>query len=146
MMPGVRSAVGEAQPLTGMFPGWMDRWNGRLLTRVPLSDREKPLVEGFQGPSALFDDGKQRVLLRYTERPTRQLLDAEAVFRREDYRVSRLDSGAFRAEKTWLKCVVRQRIFDRAGEEWTSVSAWYWAALFGASQGPWWAVVTIEDL
>jgi hypothetical protein len=38
---------------------------------------------------------------------------------------------------------VRERIYDDAGHNWTDVSAWYWAALFGGD-GPWWAVTVAE--
>jgi len=35
-----------------------------------------------------------------------------------------------------------QRTQARAG--WTDVSSWYWAAFFGQTHGPWWAVTVAE--
>jgi hypothetical protein len=39
---------------------------------------------------------------------------------------------------------VYERIYDVAGNSWSDVSAWYWAALLGKSAGPWWSVVIAE--
>jgi hypothetical protein len=35
---------------------------------------------------------------------------------------------------------VREVIADSHGNRWTDVSAWYWAAVRGETQGPWWAI------
>lgn len=39
---------------------------------------------------------------------------------------------------------VHERIYDSAGQQWTDVSSWYWAALLGKTTGPWWAVTVAE--
>jgi len=34
---------------------------------------------------------------------------------------------------------------DGRGGHWTDVSAWYWSALLGSSEGPWWALTVAEN-
>ena len=142
-------------PLSERFPGWPVRWRGATLRRVKLTDRERPLARGFDGPVALFDDGRAQLLLRYTERPTRYLQPAVECLRGDDWRVTLLADhidghgsawASFRAEKQWQRCVVRECVFDQSGRSWTNAASWYWSALFGATRGPWWAVVTMEEL
>ena len=39
---------------------------------------------------------------------------------------------------------VRERITDTNGRGWTDVSEWYWNAIGGKTEGPWWAVTVLE--
>ena len=41
--------------------------------------------------------------------------------------------------------VVREAVTDGRGGQWTDVSAWYWSALMGRSEGPWWAFTLAEN-
>jgi hypothetical protein len=41
---------------------------------------------------------------------------------------------------------VSERVTDRRGREWQSVTSWYWASTFGWSNGPWWTITLVERL
>jgi hypothetical protein len=52
--------------------------------------------------------------------------------------------GSFVAIKGREILRVRERAYDSAGNGWTGVSEWYWAAFLGRTAGPWWAVTVVE--
>jgi hypothetical protein len=152
--PALRLAVGESMPLSERFPGWPDHWRGQTLRRIKLGDVEGAFVRDFNGPAALFDCGPGRVLLRYTERPTRRLRGALDSLRRDDWKVADLGPhvdgmgaawASYRADKRWQRILVRECVFDQRGRSWSTPGEWYWAALMGSGRGPWWAVVTMEE-
>lgn len=154
VMPVLRSSVGESQPLDSHFPGWWREWNGRPLRRLKMGDREKAFAAGFPGPVALFDDGERQILLRYTERPTALIRPMEECLG-ETYEVQRMgtseDSGGHRwrtviAAAKLEKWLVREQIVSHTGESWVYGRLWFWAALLGFTQGPWWSVVTFEPV
>ena len=155
LAPVLRWGIGETNPAAANVPGWLDQLEGRPLKRGKLADREKPFAVGFPGAAAAFDEGRRRVLLRYTERPTRHLRPARQCLAEEDYAIRPLpdwtdSNGAawssFQASKTWERWLVRERVFDHAGESWPTVDDWFWPALLGSTRGPWWSVVTMEPL
>jgi hypothetical protein len=39
---------------------------------------------------------------------------------------------------------VCEQIRDAAGRTWPEPSSWYWPALAGRSQGPWWSTTVVE--
>ena len=39
---------------------------------------------------------------------------------------------------------MREAITDGTASRWTDVSQWYWEALLGRTQGPWWAITVAE--
>lgn len=137
------------------FPGWPKVFGGRPLSRLALSEREKRFSEGFPGHVATFTDGREIVLLRWLPNATRRLHPASDCYRGLGYHVTPLPLsrdpngavwGAFRAEKKGSKTLfVRERIWDRDGNGWSDVSAWYWSALLGRTSGPWWSAAIAEE-
>ena len=135
------------------FPGWPSHFEGRALTRLPLSEREERFGGDFPGRVARFTDGRREVIVRFVTGATRRLHPASDCFAGIGYRVRPRplqfdDSGArwgsFTAERGGEKFRVYERIYSDAGGSWEDVSAWYWDAAGGNSPGPWWAVTVAE--
>lgn len=134
------------------FPGWPARFEGSPLRPLPLSDREKRFAKGFPGRIAGFTDGRRQILMRWIAKPTRRLHPASDCYRGLGYAVKPLPSwtdsrgirwGVFEARKAEGVRVL-ERIHDTSGNSWADVSAWYWAALLGKTESPWWAVTVTE--
>jgi len=134
---------------------WPTRWQGRALTRLPLSPDETRWLRDFPGSVARFNDGGREVLIRRVERPTRMLHPAADCFRGLGYSVARPEIrevggerwSCFTVRKDGLGREVCERIHDGRGGAWTDTSAWYWSALWHHDRGPWWAwtVVGLTD-
>lgn len=128
-------------------PEWPTRWQGRELTRLPLSPAETRWLRDFPGSVARFTDGGREVLIRRVERPTRMLHPVADCFRGLGYGVARPEIreaggerwSCFVARKDGLGREVCERIHDGRGGAWTDASAWYWSALWRRDPGPWWA-------
>ena len=128
-------------------PEWPTRWQGRELTRLPLSPDETRWLRDFPGSVARFTDGGREVLIRRVERPTRMLHPAADCFRGLGYGVARPEIreaggerwSCFTARKDGLGREVCERIHDGRGGNWTDASAWYWSAWWRRDRGPWWA-------
>jgi hypothetical protein len=88
------------------------------------------------------------VIMRWIAAPTRKLHAASDCFKGSGYRVKPLPLetangmtwGSFAAERGTQRLHVREVITDGSGNRWTDVSAWYWAAVRGGTQAPWWAI------
>jgi hypothetical protein len=128
---------------------WPTRFEGRALTQLPLSAVEQRFAAQFPGQIGRFTDGWRDVTIRIAAEPTRLLHPASDCFRGLGYRVDAprvVEDGAgvawscFVAEKDGTMRRVCERIYDAQGGAWTDVSAWYWAALFGRTRGPWFAL------
>lgn len=52
--------------------------------------------------------------------------------------------GCFIARKQADSLTVCEQIRDAAGRTWPDPSSWYWPALTGGSQGPWWSTTIVE--
>jgi hypothetical protein len=52
--------------------------------------------------------------------------------------------SCFRASLRDEHLRVCELIRDGQGASWPDVSAWYWNAIFGSRQGPWWSFVVAE--
>ena len=131
------------------FPGWPTHFEGMPLQPLPLSVLEQRFAEGFPGRVARFSDGRREIVFRWIASETRKLHPAADCFRGSGYTITPqpidvdLDGarwGSFVAERGGQRIKVRERIYDTAGNNWTDVSSWYWAALRARSQRPWWAV------
>lgn len=130
------------------FPGWPDRFEGRPLTRLPLSALEQRFQQAFPGKVARFSDGRHEVILRWVSEGSRKLHSAADCFKANGYALTPqpiLVQGnqrwsGFIAGKGSQRLLVRERIADGAGGEWSDVSAWYWAVQLGQTRGPWWTV------
>lgn len=135
------------------FPGWPDNFDGKRLRQLPLSDRENLFLQYFPGSIGRFTDGKREYILRWLTSPTRKFHPASDCFRGIGYQIeslsieSREDNqqwSVFLASKADERFRVYERIYDQQGNSWTDVSSWYWAAMLGKSEGPWWSVTIAE--
>jgi len=135
-------------PPAAAFPGWPEEVDGRPLTARALAARERRLPAGFPGRIAAFGDGRRLLVLRWVTRPTRQLHAAADCFRGAGYAVSPRPLRRDAAGRVWAvtagrrgdaRLRIAERIVGSRGDSFTDVSSWYWAALLGRSEGPWWA-------
>lgn len=149
MLP-YRATAPEAK--TG-FPGWPATFDGRPLTPLEISARERRFAEGFPGYIGRFSDGERELVIRWVAEETRMLHPAADCYRGIGFDVEPRPAlvdpsgarwGAFLARRGTETVLVKERIFDDAGGSWSDVSQWYWAALLGRTTGPWWAVTTTE--
>lgn len=140
---------------TSAEPNWTESFEGRRLTRLPLSQREQRFHRNFPGRVARFTDGERELVVRWVAEETRRLHPAADCLRGAGYTVTPLPQHVDDEGNAW-SCVeavrkgerlcVRERVHDLDGGSWADVSAWYWAARLGNTQGPWWAVTVAEPL
>ena len=144
-----------AEPAPVAAPEWPSQWDGRALRPMALSEVERRFASRFPGAIARMTDGRQQLVLRQVEQPTRMLHPAADCYRGLGYRITaaHLETDAqqrrwrcFEAERGGARLRVCERIVDAAGEAYTDTSHWYWAALLGRSTGPWQAVTTAQVL
>jgi hypothetical protein len=135
------------------FPGWPGSFEGRTLTRLPLSEREERFGLDFPGRIARFTDGRREIIIRWVTQPTRKLHPASDCFEGIGYSVEpsalRVGNdgsrwGSFIAVRGDERLLVAERIYTDSGDSWADVSAWYWSAIAENSSGPWWAVTVAE--
>jgi hypothetical protein len=138
-------------PMVGNFPGWPTELAGKPLRLLPLGPLEQRFAEDFPGRIGRFTDGEREIVIRWVSQETRKLHPASDCFRGSGYSIKpqplAIDNdgahwGTFIATRGSEQLTVRERIYDDAGNQWTDVSAWYWAATTGKSQGPWWALTS----
>lgn len=130
-------------------PEWPAHFEGKPLRALPLNALEQSFAAGFPGRMARFTDGRREIILRWVSEDTRKLHPASDCFRGAGYTVTPQPAivdaqgarwGSFTATRGGQRLEVRERIYDTSNQQWTDVSAWYWAAATGQSRGPWWAV------
>lgn len=135
------------------FPGWPTQLDGQLLKPLPLSEKERLFASEFPGRIQRFSDGRREYILRWLFNPTRKLHPASDCLRGVGFSINPLPLATLSGEAKWSQFQasrgeeslrVYERIYDNAGNSWSDVSAWYWAALLGKSAGPWWSVVIAE--
>jgi len=151
LVPLLDIRINEA-PNGPAFPGWPEHFNGKTLVSMSLSDVEKRFDAKFPGRMARFQAGKQSLVIRWINRPTRKLHSAADCYRGSGFHLKYLPLETDRAGNRWAafqaKKVriyrVREQIVDANGKQWTDVSSWYWAALLRRSHGPWWAFTVSE--
>lgn len=134
---------------------WPARWNGRPLRPLALSAVEQRFADRFPGRIARLTDGRQVLVWRAVQRPTRMLHPASDCYRGLGWRImeSRLERDGdgllwrcFVAEREGRRLRVCERIVDARGEAFTDASSWFWAAQSGRSAGPWLAITTASVL
>lgn len=134
------------------FPGWPHTFAGAPLRELPLSLRERQLLSDFPGRVGRFACTRSDLVIRWVTSETRMLHPASDCYRALGYTVKPLplyvDSGgrrwgAFQASRAGRSVYVREQIIDPAGRSFSDVSAWYWSALLGKSQGPWWVFTVV---
>jgi len=135
------------------FAGWPVAYEGRALTEMPLTQREIAFARDFPGRIRRFSDGKREIIIRWIGVPTRRLHPAADCLRGIGYSIAPLPArrdvdghamGCLRASHGADVMTVCEVIRDAQGAAFPDVSAWYWNALFGATQGPWWSFVIAE--
>ncbi len=136
------------------FPGWPAAYDGPAWRELELDARERRFFGGFPGRTTRRTDGERTVLLRWVLEPTRRLHPAQECYRGLGFDLRALPLqvehgatwSAFVATRGAARWLVRERIFDAQGGEWTDVSSWFWSGLTGRSRGPWFAVTLVEPL
>lgn len=138
-------------------PRWPAELQGHAVTALPLTEREQVFARGFPGRIRRFTDGQTQYILRWITRPTRRLHPAADCFRASGYRIEAAGLWRDKSGARWSRFVakkgdsgtmlrVSEHIYDEAGNSWSDVSAWYWAASRSSSEGPWWALTVIESV
>ena len=140
-------------PVPQAFGGWPQQFDSRPLLELGLSEQERLFAQGFPGWVGRFTDGSREIVLRWINRPSRNLHPAQDCLKGVGYRITphplRVDAtghhwGCVRAERNGQALTVCERVYDEAGESWSDVSSWYWTAMLGKSTGPWWAATVAE--
>lgn len=140
---------------TAQFPGWPSHFEGKPLRQLPLTNLENGFLKGFPGQIGRFTDGSREIIIRWVTQETRQLHPSIDCYKGLGYLIHPLplvsDSqghlwGAYKVSCGSRNYLVKERIFDQAGNNWSDVSAWYWSALLNKTQGPWWSIVISERL
>jgi hypothetical protein len=149
---GGKSAA-PADQSAALLPPWPDEFQGRPLTRVPLTDVERRFLSGFPGDVARFTDGERDIILRWVTQPTRRLHPADDCYRAWGFSVGeskiRADRDGVRwrcfgAGKNGARREVCEQVRDAEGMHWSDVSSWYWAATLDRTTGPW-LVTTVSN-
>jgi len=137
------------------FQQWPDKFEGRSLQRLPITEKEQGFSQGFPGKIARFTDGSREIIMRYIEQPSRKLHPSADCLRGAGYTVDsqpiKRDQtgelwGCVLAKKNNLNYRVCERIFDQSGNSWYDVSSWFWSVLLKNSQGPWLAITIAEEV
>ncbi len=144
------------QPPNIDFPGWPQELDGQALTRMTMTEKERGYNRNFPGKIARFTDGSREIIMRFVERPSRNVHPSADCLRGSGFKLEtqpiRRDRGANlwgcvlarRDGKTYRVC---ERIYDIAAKSsWYDISSWYWAARLGRAQGPWWVVTVAERI
>ena len=131
------------------------QWHGRPLRPLALSDVEARFARRFPGSLARLTDGRDVLVLRTVQRPTRMLHPAADCYQGLGWRVAGQKLQQDEAGELWrcftvdrhgVRQRVCERIVDAQGRGFTDASAWYWAAALGQSQGPWQAFTVASPL
>lgn len=131
------------------------QWQGQPLRPLALSEVEQRFARRFPGTLNRLTDGRQVLVLRTVDQPTRMLHPATDCYQGLGYQIAAqqlaLDAEqrlwrCFEAQRDGQHLRVCERIVDAAGRGFTDTSAWYWAALLGQSQGPWQAITVASPL
>ena len=135
-----------------VFYGWPDRFEGKTLTELPLTELEQRFATDFPGRIGRFTDGQREIVIRWVTQATRKLHPASDCFQGIGYSVKPLALhrdktgslwSSFAATKGDERLRVYERIHDNSGETWTDVSAWYWSAI-RTDHGSWWSITVAE--
>ncbi len=146
-------SASQSAPTNAPFPGWPATHEGRPLTPLPLSAREQSFADGFPGRIARFTDGSREIILRHVTTASRRLHPASDCYKGLGFAIEplplRRDAngqhlGCFNARKGQTRHTVCEGLRDTNGSAWSDVSQWYWEALLGRSNGPWWSIVIAE--
>lgn len=144
----------QSAPSSTPFPGWPTTHEGRPLTPLPLTAREQSFADGFPGRIARFTDGHREIILRHVTAASRRLHPASDCYKGLGFDIKPLSLrrdangqhlGCFSAQKGETHHTVCEGLRAVDGSAWSDVSQWYWDALLGRSNGPWWSIVVAES-
>jgi hypothetical protein len=128
-------------------------FEGRKLTELPLTGRDRRFADDFPGRVGRFTDGTRELIMRTTDRATRRLHPASDCLKATGFTVEPLPArrgpdgttwGCIAARKQADALTLCEQIRDADGRRWPDPSSWYWPALTGASRGPWWSTTIVE--
>ncbi len=125
------------------FPGWPEKWDGKYLEALSLTESEESFAENFPGRIGVFSNGPDKVILRWVTQATRKLHSSADCLRASGYQIEEERSGSFIAWNDEAIYCIEEKISNETGE-WSGVSRWFWSATFGKTKGPWWAATTIR--
>ncbi len=152
---GSRAWPAASGPGNGLpaFPGFPTEREGVALSPLPLGAREESLAAGFPGRIGRFAWGGRELVLRYLTAPTRRLHPATDCYRGLGFTVRERTLEVDPRGRTWSRFratspegrsfLVRERIEGPTGA-WPEASSWWFAAVFGGAEGPWWAATVAE--
>lgn len=152
LLPLVTPKLHYAVANTSRFPGWPVLEPGSALPELPLTETELGFARNFPGKIGKFGDSHRSYVVRWVTTPTRRLHPAEDCYRASGFTVhheSRCPAemseaaGCFTAVRNGATLLVQERIIDSQGKAFSDVSTWYWAAVRGITQGPWWSVTKV---
>ena len=145
---------GAQPPAHETFHEWPSEWDGAPLRPLTLGEVERRFADHFPGAIARMTDGRQMLVMRHVETPTRMLHPAVDCYRALGYGITQARLEQDRHARLWRcftaerqggkKLRVCERITDADGVAFTDTSAWYWAAVSGHSKGPWQAVTLAQ--
>lgn len=137
------------------LPDWPASWDGRAIWQVPVTASDEKFAENFPGRIAKFSDGRREYIFRWVATGTRQLHPGSDCFRGAGYRVTPRPAvrdgegrqwSSFVASRDHHQLLVRERIADQHGREWTDVSSWFWSVALARTDGPWLSVTAVEPV
>ena len=150
---GSRTLAQCASAAGAVARAWPARFEGRPLTELPLTGRDRRFADDFPGRIGRFSDGRREIIMRLTTQATRRLHPASDCLRAVGFAVEPQPArrgpdgtawGCFIARKQGAGLTVCEQIRDAGGRTWPDPSSWYWPALTGGSPGPWWSTTIVE--
>ena len=134
---------------------WPTQFDGKNLTPLPVAAADRFFQNGFPGHVARFSDDRRQIVLRQVKEATRKLHPARDCFQSLGYSIDNAammrtenneTRSCFDATKDGKILRICEQITDAQGVVYPEVSAWYWPALTGQSQGPWLAATIVETI
>jgi exosortase/archaeosortase family protein len=135
------------------FPGWPTLLDGEPLMPRPLDSKAVEWAADFPGRLATFSADDRQILLRWVPGPTRSLHPSADCYRGLGYSTTPLPARRDARGIIWSCSLARrgteslrvcEHLTSADGQSLSDTSAWYWSALLGRSQGPYWAVTIAE--
>jgi exosortase/archaeosortase family protein len=146
-------ASAPARADASAFPGWPTLVDGEPLTPRPLDSKALEWAAGFPGRLATFTAQDRQILLRWVPGPTRRLHPSADCYRGLGFSTTPLPARRDARGIVWACSLARrgteslrvcEHLTSADGQSFSDTSAWYWSAILGRSQGPYWAVTIAE--
>ena len=137
------------------FQQWPSTFEGHVIHRLPMTNKERGFNQNFPGKIARFTDGTREIIIRYIEKPSRKVHPSADCLRGSGYQVEpqaiKRDQndqlwGCVLAKRNGISYRICERLYDQSGNSWYDVSSWFWSVLLKNSQGPWWAITIAEEI